>query len=390
MRLDTNIAGMTHPIGQASRVLSPLRAIGIVALAALASCSTCRKEAVGEKVRADPASLASTAASLTPAPGVVRVEYDGRAIELRRGIAMLAEDGVSIALFTGSFEMPGCEVLSDAADVGAMLTLILPEGPDAAFFTGQTTGTYGAWAPDPHDGSRVTQLGGWLLRLDIGPFSPKVGEKIHGTIRFDAKVRDEHQDAPAPPQRLVIAGEFEVVICHPTAFRDLLPGLPSTSPSAPFSGTLAGRPFVGKSALAIVEPDPDNATAAVDEILVFARPDATCMNDVAPDVRLHTLGGAGGKEPLLGTPQPASADLGLVGGGSWTNAWARYRSLDLSPGATVGLDAVVAIAGPPVGATGMGAPATNLAGTIAAKVCVRAAPPSASTGTTQPLPLRLR
>ena len=285
------------------------------------------------------------AAAEAHAPERARLHLAG-GHDLDRGAARtdVGEGGALVVRFTD----PSSSCSGTAKDPQATLSIALPPGPGARFFSGVTIGVRAWGAVD----GRNLQYGPSDVVVELEPFTPAKGGTIRGRL-----------DTPLG------AGTFQAEIC---GFDPVPSMLPDDAPDAPASGTLDGHPFTVKKGLAYLAGG-TGGDARLEDLRLFSDETATCRELTSRGVGLyvHFLAGAGARRPLTGTRQPSTASVtnvpierGAVTGNVPT--WIRFDRLVFEPGARIA--GSIAVADATIREHGV---ATRVAGRFEAEVCPR-------------------
>ncbi|HKA89545.1 MAG TPA: hypothetical protein VKE22_17890 [Haliangiales bacterium] len=226
----------------------------------------------------------------------------------------------------------------------AVVTIDLAPGPGGRFFAGAPFGAIAGYAK--RSLMEASGLDPSYLRIDLEPFELAPGKHVRGRI--------------AGAQ---IAGRFDAEICG--GGLEALRGLPVEAPAHPATGTLAGKPFEVRRALALVSSQ--SKSRQVNAIVLYGATGPTCAayrDAKGPAmVWLSDLGGASTAVPLLGSPQQATARYRAEAGGPTlpedrsVDAWVRFDELRFDVAKKVRGAMVVKSAD------------ADVAGTFAAEVC---------------------
>ena len=228
----------------------------------------------------------------------------------------------------------------------ATMSLELPPGPGQRFFAGAPVGvqTFGVIDGERFDGSASDTV------AEIDPFTLAIGARLRGKI-------DSSRGS----------GAFDAEIC---ALESAPNPLPETVPEEPAAGTLDGRPFrVKKARIDLVRAGSE--PLRLEDLRLF-QDDASCASfgsTKSPALYFHSIGGAGKRRPLAGSPQPTWAaafnvpiERGHVVGR--LPAWIRFDRLSFEPGGTIpGTVAVQQVVA--------GQPTTRISGRFEAEICGR-------------------
>lgn len=275
--------------------------------------------------------LPSAFASADDRPPVfaMRAVHDGKAMELAHAVAY--GDVGAVHVVFGDKLLP-CDGTTPAD--ATTLSFSLPPGPGRGFFAGHAIGRDVFFGSPRSGGGRV--------------LASREGDAVLDLFAVGARVRGRLTSAAA-------SGSFDLPLCPSPAIAQTL-GLPAEAPVTPFSGTVAGRAFVPKAALALVVPQSAERPRHVGAVYFFARDDVPCdlaaeAFRIGPAIELADLGGGAPDKGYRG-PQPAGArwyDPGLEqgkGGWEWIGgaaggAWVRFDALRLAKDGSVRGAAVV-------------------------------------------------
>jgi hypothetical protein len=209
--------------------------------------------------------------------------------------------------------------------------------------------------------------------VTLEPFTLEVGGRLRGRLRLDARGFVDGE-----VRRASLAGSFDATICSFPAEATAI-AQPSTTPTGPIAGTVAGEPFAVARAFAHVSASEIDERPHVERIDLVRSTDVTCEGtlDVAGLVRrgsvaLGEMSGAGPGPLRLESRAPASA---MFLGEGWSSidgdgrAWITWHAVSFTPGehvrATVVVDGEAGndVRGP-----------THLEGQLDAVVCPRTGP----------------
>jgi hypothetical protein len=249
------------------------------------------------------------------------VNYEGQTTALPNARARLKDAGLEV---TFSDQPLPCDE-SGHADGATTLSFWVPQGPKQKYFAGKPFGV----PLHMHAGQKLNDpfaLGAPTSRIQMDPFEPLPGHHLHGTLQATGlssqiKAGDKNIWAYAA------GGTFDATMCPDTRSdkdkdKDKLgPEPPSGDsgplrvddvlPSAPMlKGTVAGSPFTAASALALVFHDRSRNVDEIHAIELLPDASVTCATrtKASESLLVNDMGGAASNAPILGAPQPATAE----------------------------------------------------------------------------------
>jgi len=238
-----------------------------------AACQTDKAPVPAARTTASSTSIVATVptiASGAAKPGPPKsapwsADVEGRRFTLKKSRAKFNYRGdLSISL---EAEHTTADGKTRTIDVGATL---LP-GPGGSFYAGRTIGVALGFSGEPKLKDSFSLRSG-ATRLSLQPFALKAGTRIRGTLEFDA--RSSRIQAGTTKYRYRAAGTFDIPL------EGKIPSggkYPSKLSNKWVQGTVAGKPFIGKSATALVFHGFGN-DKEVKEITVWEEADVPCLS----------------------------------------------------------------------------------------------------------------
>jgi hypothetical protein len=220
------------------------------------------------------------------------VELEGKKYEFKYGHAKPNNDNIDVTLSTEKLPCDKWKVSDD----GFTLEFHIGPGTDGKFFADQKVGTQLYWNSPTRKFKRSFAYG-YETGLTLSPFKLESGEKVKGTLEFDAS----YNDFSDPTKKFAYkgAGKFEIDLCSSNNDYKTLKALPAAK-SDDVAGTWGTDKFQAKVAYAYVSKDAYSKEQYLREIYFFENDKVACDQYVKSET---------GAAPLRRLKSPPSQSL---------------------------------------------------------------------------------
>jgi hypothetical protein len=243
----------------------------------------------------------------TSAP--LSIELEGKTYDFKFGHAKPDNDNIDITLSTEKFP---CDKWKTGDDAFTIEFKIGP-GTDGKFFAGSKVGAQLYWNSETRKFKRNFAYA-YETGLTISPFKLESGEKIKGTLDFNAPYNDFSD--PTKKFNYKGAGKFEVELCSSDNDYKTLKALPAFK-SDDVAGNWGTDKFESKVAYAYVSKDAYSKEAYVREIYFFENDKVACDEYIKSEtlknekyLYISGIGGSGEKHKWEGN-QPAEGHFSI-------------------------------------------------------------------------------
>ena len=237
------------------------------------------------------------------------VELEGKKFEFKYGHAKPDNDNIDITLSTEKFPCDKWKASDDAYTI----EFHVGPGQDGKFFAGEKIGVQLYWNSETRKFKRNFAYA-YETGLTLASFKLDSGEKIKGTLDFDAP----YSDFSDPTKKFSYkgSGKFEVELCSSDNDYKTLKALPAFK-GDDLAGSWGTDKFQSKVAYAYVSKDAYSKEAYVRELYFFENDKVACDEYIKSEtlknekyLYVSGIGGTGEKHKWDG-PQPAEGHFSV-------------------------------------------------------------------------------